>query len=258
MARSKRERFERDVESQIFTHLSLLLCDDAKGGRLPMRKDGYVAMKDILTHPQLRGIDAFMLQKVIREDRKKRFKLMYKLLLAPGSLSRTEMWWVRANQEHAVRCLALHAVDSDLTEIYNADRVKMVVHGTTMSAWESIKKQGLSRMDRNYIHLAEGLTSADVISGMSSSSEILIFINLQKALAAGIKFYLSSNRVVLTPGNERGFLEWQFFQRVERVTVKKTMVLPPVDSQYRLQEQPETTTDPALITTKGGTTPNPP
>lgn len=51
-----------------------------------------------------------MLQKVIREDRKKRFKLMYKLLLAPGSLSRTEMWWVRANQEHAVRCLALHVL----------------------------------------------------------------------------------------------------------------------------------------------------
>lgn len=32
------------------------------------------------------------------------------------------------------------AVDSDLTEIYNADRVKMVVHGTTMSAWESISE----------------------------------------------------------------------------------------------------------------------
>jgi RNA 2'-phosphotransferase, Tpt1 / KptA family len=60
---------------------------------------------------------------------------------------------------------------------------------------------------------------------MRSSSQVFIFINLKKALAAGIKFYLSSNGVVLTPGNEQGFLDTQFFARVEMVQVQKTVLL---------------------------------
>jgi 2'-phosphotransferase len=50
---------------------------------------------------------------------------------------------------------------------------------------------------------------------MRSSSEVLIFIDLTRAIKAGICFYLSSNGVVLTPGNKKGFLEPRFFSRVQ-------------------------------------------
>ena len=50
---------------------------------------------------------------------------------------------------------------------------------------------------------------------MRNSSPILIFIDVQKALAAGIKFYLSANGVVLTEGDEKGYLRPEFFSRVE-------------------------------------------
>jgi 2'-phosphotransferase len=56
---------------------------------------------------------------------------------------------------------------------------------------------------------------------MQSSSEILIYINLQKSFGAGLKFYLASNGFVLTEGNELGFIEPQFFEKVERVSVEK-------------------------------------
>ena len=50
---------------------------------------------------------------------------------------------------------------------------------------------------------------------MRSYSKILIFINVQKALDAGIKFFLSDNGVVLTEGDVEGFLRPEFFERVE-------------------------------------------
>ena len=50
---------------------------------------------------------------------------------------------------------------------------------------------------------------------MRKSSQILIFVDVQKALDAGVKFYLSANGVVLTEGDDRGFLRPEFFSRVE-------------------------------------------
>ena len=91
-------------------------------------------------------------------------------------------------------------------------------------------------MKRNHIHLAQGVAGENVISGMSfppfflfsnqhnifcskqgmrTSSQILIFINLQKALDAGIKFFLSDNGVVLTEGDGEGLLKPEFFEKVE-------------------------------------------
>lgn len=91
---------------------------------------------------------------------------------------------------------------------------------------------GISRMSRNHIHLAQGVSSSGVISGnlstssytisahflppgLRNSSRILIYIDLARALASDIPFFLSRNGCVLTPGNVAGFLEPQFFKKVE-------------------------------------------
>lgn len=52
------------------------------------------------------------------------------------------------------------------------------------------------------------------VLGMRNSANILVYIDVQKALDAGIKFSLSANGVVLTEGDEAGYLRPQFFQRV--------------------------------------------
>ena len=53
-------------------------------------------------------------------------------------------------------------------------------------------------------------------AGMRAKSEILIHIDMAKAMGAGIKFYRSSNNVILTSGNEEGFLLKEFFSVVEQ------------------------------------------
>ena len=54
-----------------------------------------------------------------------------------------------------------------------------------------------------------------VISGMRASSEVVIEVNIARAmLDAGIKFYISKNRVVLSPGNEEGIIPSRYFRQV--------------------------------------------
>lgn len=78
----------------------------------------------------------------------------------------------------------IHQVeDPELTEITLEDRVLEVVHGTYYRHWPSIKEQGLSRMNRTHIHFAPGLPGdSAVISGMRTSCQLYIWINLPKAL----------------------------------------------------------------------------
>ncbi|KAJ6616986.1 KptA family-domain-containing protein [Mycena sp. CBHHK59/15] len=208
-------RFESSNSSQgaISRNMSWLLRHAAKDEGLPMRPDGYVSVEALLLHRTLRGVDFTMLEKIVREDQKSRYHLVYG---AHGSA--TSCWWIRANQGHS-----MSDIEVDLKRIKSPREIPMAVHGTSMRAWELISKHGLSRMTRNHIHLAQGL-QGDVISGMRSSSEVHIFVDVARALEEGIKFYVSSNDVVLTPGNEAGFLERRFFSRVERVKVSEAPI----------------------------------
>lgn len=136
---------------------------------------------------------------------------------------------IRANQGHSIKV----DVEGLLTPITTENLPETVVHGTDEPAWRLIMKGGgLRRMGRNHIHFASGVpagfkslavdaASADekeaapVISGMRKNSSVLIYIDIQAALAAGVKFYISENGVILTEGNDKGFLSYEFFKRVE-------------------------------------------
>ena len=52
-------------------------------------------------------------------------------------------------------------------------------------------------------------------SGMRNSSQIFIYVDVQKAIDAGIQFYFSENGVILTEGNDAGILGTEFFLKVE-------------------------------------------
>lgn len=50
---------------------------------------------------------------------------------------------------------------------------------------------------------------------MRANSQVMIYIDVPKAMAAGLKFQLSSNGVVLTEGDDKGFISPELFERVE-------------------------------------------
>lgn len=141
---------------------------------------------------------------------------------------------IRANQGHSIA-----TVDSAslLTRLSPASAPALCVHGTTAAAWPRILASGgLRPMGRNHVHLATGLPAgfmplddgattgsegekkevqAPVISGMRSSSRVLVYVDVGRAMGAEVPFWRSANGVVLTEGGKDGVLGVEFFERVE-------------------------------------------
>jgi len=72
-------------------------------------------------------------------------------------------------------------------------------------------------MGRNHIHFAPNLPqNSTVISGMRRDAHLLFYIDLSKALAAGIPFWRSENEVVLSEGDTEkgGLLGMEYVEKV--------------------------------------------
>lgn len=82
-------------------------------------------------------------------------------------------------------------------------------------------------MRRNHIHFSPGLlaglkpgaTTSKVISGMRRDAQLLLYINLPKAIAAGITFWRSENGVILSEGDphKNGLLGMEYVDKIEDI-----------------------------------------
>lgn len=175
-------------EAQLSRLLSSILRHRADKLKLHVRPDGFVLVEDLLALPQLKNVTPEQIQDVVKTDEKQRY-----------SMRKTdEKWFIRANQGHSIK-----SVESDelLTLVTDASAFTCCVHGTTYLAWKEIKKHGLNKMKRRHIHFSsKPFQSAEIVSGMRSTSEVLIAINLPLALEDGVLFYVSDNQVLLSEG----------------------------------------------------------
>ncbi|KAI0987757.1 hypothetical protein GJ496_009696 [Pomphorhynchus laevis] len=108
-------------------------------------------------------------------------------------------------------------VDLQLEKITDPSMYTDVVHGTYKKHLKSIMNSGLHKMKRCHIHFANGIVrKADhkMISGIRSDCDIHIYINLAACITDGIDFYLSKNGVILTEGNEHGYIETKYFSKI--------------------------------------------
>jgi len=259
---TKLRGFDKDPpEVRISKTLSWLLRHGAQKEGLAIRKDGYIKVTDLLEHPKLKsqGLNLDGVKAIVKADSKQRYDLKLESsdgiklgvvspgatspLLGEGSTSspvnsseepvvetsssgkitndkRDAIWLIKARQGHSIKTVELELKsiksDSDIP-------TRIAVHGTNRKAWEIIAKEGLSKMKRNHIHLAQNVVGEGVISGMRHSAKILIYIDVQKALDAGIEFWFSENGVVLTEGDHRGILTQKFFRKVVDVSTGKEL-----------------------------------
>ncbi|KAH1030333.1 hypothetical protein J1N35_042507 [Gossypium stocksii] len=176
---------------------------------LNMRSDGYVKVEDLLklnmrtfAHIPLRSHTVDDVKEAVRKDNKQRFSLLEE----NGELL------IRANQGHT-----LMTVESErlLKQILSADEVQFCIHGTYKRNLESILESGLKRMKRLHVHFSCGLPiEGEVISGMRRDVNVLIYLDVRKALEEGMKLYISDNKVILTEGFD-GVVPVKYFEKIE-------------------------------------------
>ncbi|KAK1559524.1 hypothetical protein Q3G72_015365 [Acer saccharum] len=189
--------------------LTRILRHMASELNLNMRSDGYVKVQDLLklnlktfANIPLQSHTVDEIREAVRRDNKQRFSLVEE----NGELL------IRANQGHTITAVE---TESLLKPILSAEEVTVCVHGTYKKYLESILESGLKRMERLHVHFSCGLpTDGEVISGMRRDINVLIFLDVRKALEDGMKLYISENKVILTEGFD-GAVPVKYLEKIE-------------------------------------------
>ncbi|AYV85382.1 MAG: RNA 2 - tpt1 family protein [Satyrvirus sp.] len=190
--------------TRISKYLSYILRHGAVKEGYNMDPHGFICTDEIISKCIKHTITFKKIKNIVDTNDKKRFELVEK----------NNKWYIRAVQGHSISEINL---DLGLHLVKDPSEIPIVVHGTTIEAYKLIKQTGINRMSRNHIHFAHGTPDdKSVISGMRKTSEVMVYIDVPKAMDAGIKFYKSSNGVILSEGIN-GIISPTFFLKVKTI-----------------------------------------
>lgn len=100
----------------------------------------------------------------------------------------------------------------------------------------AIRREGLSRMRRNHIHMVPD-GKADLsnphLASKRQNLQILIVVNVWHAMFDGIEFFRSRNGILLSPGDSRGFISPMYFKRVINVRTGENLLEKPLSTVVR-------------------------
>lgn len=159
---------------------------------LVIEPNGYVKLDDIfkLNLKELKNISLDDIEQIVKTNEKKRLET----ILIDNEL------YIRATQGHNKNVGALIDDNIALEEITPDTPITCIYHGTQTEFLDSIKNTGLNRMLRKHIHFVENTSSDEQISGFKKISDVILQVNIKDCMRDGIKFYKSSNNVILTEG----------------------------------------------------------
>ncbi|KAL7063617.1 hypothetical protein AAHC03_0579 [Spirometra sp. Aus1] len=201
-----------DARILLSKRLTWILRHGAEKAGLKYQYGGYLYLDDILKHPQFAKdkVTEEQIISLVREDAKGRFEIDNSDL--SGRLR------IRALQGHSCKIEGLDLQPIDVGEC------PVVIHGTYYQNWSSISQTGLSRMSRTHIHFAAGVPEGNVAkSGLRSSADVWIYLDIDAAIKGGIDFVRSRNNVILSEGDENGCIPTKYFKKVLDVRTGKEL-----------------------------------
>jgi putative RNA 2'-phosphotransferase len=145
---------------------------------LKLDKNGYSSVESVLNGFKSIGIDMTFdqLKHIVKTDDKNRLSF------------NSTFDKIRANQGHSVK------VDLNLKSTRPPSKL---YHGTVQKHIDSIKNEGLRKMNRHHVHLSKDKQTAIKV-GSRKGEPIILEIDSDKMYADDFKFFLSDNGVWLT------------------------------------------------------------
>ncbi len=163
--------------------------------------EGYIPLQVLLKTDEKTGLTQESVLSIVKNCPKQRF----------GIKQVGSEYFIRANQGHSQNIGEKICSDKLLKKL--SKPISGVFHGTYKRHLNSIKTTGLNRMSRQHIHLAKGL---DAASGKRHDNNLIVYVDMDKAMADGIDFFESANGVILTEGLD-GILPAKYLTYAELV-----------------------------------------
>lgn len=166
----------RDIELGRF--ISLILRHNPSSVNIKLDGNGYAKVSELIAGINKSGkhIDVETLNRIVKENNKQRFSF---------NEDKTK---IRANQGHSIK------IDLNLKKEIPP---KILYHGTATRFLESIKKEGLVKKSRQYVHLSKDRETA-ISVGRRHGKPIVLLIDTEKMVKDGYSFYISENGVWLS------------------------------------------------------------
>lgn len=191
--------------TQISKSISYLLRHGAPSENIPYLDDGSILIDNVLkwynktSEYQVTYDD---IQEIVDSDKKGRYTIKQ---IDDDS-------YVKANQGHSF------PVSLELSEITvdNVEDFDIILHGTFIEFKKDICSKGLSVMSRQHIHMIS-LSSPDPFKMLRQEIDLFVIINVKQALQDGIKFYISTNNVVLSEGNDEHVIPPKYLTFIDRI-----------------------------------------
>lgn len=158
--------------TQVSRKISYLLRHDPESENLVMAPDGSV---DIHELAKAVSIPIETLFEIVSADEKSRYVI-----------SGNRIW---AAQGHSIK------VDLPLDKVQTAG---VLYHGTSVSAYSSIREQGLVPGKREWVHLSSTKETAAQVSSRRKGPSVILKIDAKRMLEEGLELWMASNGVILT------------------------------------------------------------
>jgi putative RNA 2'-phosphotransferase len=158
--------------------LSLILRHSPETIHLNIDKNGWVNINELINNANKyknMRLNNDLIKIIVETNNKQRFKIS------------DDGKRIRANQGHSI------TVDLELESKIPPD---ILYHGTAIRFLDSIMKEGLKPMARQFVHLSPTEEIA-LIVGKRHGKPTVLYIDAKKMYEEGYKFYLSENKVWL-------------------------------------------------------------
>ena len=164
----------KEKTRKISKFLSFILRHNPQSIKLKLDANGWADIDELIEKSKEIKLTKKLIDEVVAQNDKQRF-------IIDGSR-------IRANQGHSID------IDLALETMRSPD---VLYHGTATRFLESIMKEGLTKQNRQHVHLSADMATATVV-GKRHGKVVILEVDAKAMFEEGYKFYVSENGVWLT------------------------------------------------------------